>query len=432
MTRMSPSSKRIPAFRAESAMRFERSSPRRISGNRGMRNSRKPEATAEVSFEEEADSEGLAMSAEEESYASRGKLSPVEKCPVKKERAGRLLQASAPPAITLPNRSVRSAVRFVIFFLVLRFIRLLVFWTFLLLLLLLLLFLLQLLLFQAVFVLHLLELPLLFLLGLLLLAVVRSFLLSSLLFLLLLLDPLPLLILSLTEPFLILLNFLLLLDLLLLDPLPLLVLFLTELLGFLLMLLFELRVHISRRIARVVWPHRRRTVVVDSRIAGIRGRIARLVARFVDVLIRRRRTVLHNGRVCRFHLRLTDVAWSSRSIARIVLHGAGPVGRNVLRRARFCRWGDFHRDWSNLGVLALLLPYFGNRDGPAAVRSDGFLLLFEASWRWRRRRLRYHAAALKHRGGTNPGRGAGAEDSLFRRRPDRRCRGRHRSVGNIP
>src|SRR6266705_3118250 len=254
--------------------------------------------------------------------------------------------------MTLSNRSVRSAVRFVVFFLVLRFIRLLVFWTFLLLLLLLLLllFLLQLLLFLAVFVLQ----------------------------------------------------------------------------------LIELRVHISRRIARIVWPHRRRTVVVDSRIAGIRGRIARLVARFVDVLIRRRRTVLHNGRVCRFHLRLSDVAWSSRSIARIVLHVAGPVGRNVLRRARFCRWGDFHRDWSNLGVLALLLPYFGNRDGPAAVRSDGFLLLFEASWRWGRRRLRYHAAALKRRGGTNPGRGAGAEDSLFRRRPDRRCRGRNRSVCNIP
>src|SRR6266700_1877370 len=282
--------------------------------------------------------------------------------------------------MTLPNRSVRSAVRFV---------RLLVFWTFLLFLLLLL-FLLQLLLFLAVFVLQLIELPLLFLLDLLLLlillalhlfqllllslldlllvAVVRSFLLSSLLFLLLLPDPLPLLILPLAEPFLILLNFLLLLDLLLLDPLPFLVLFLAELLSFLLMLLFELRVHIAGRIARIVWPHRRRTVVVDSRIAGIRGRIARLVARFVDVLIRRRRTVLHNGRVCRFHLRLSGVAWSSRSIARIVLHVAGPVGRNVLRRARFCRWGDFHRDWSNLGVLALLLPYFGNRDGPAAVR----------------------------------------------------------------
>src|SRR6266487_2913555 len=66
MTRMSPSLKRIPAFRAEPAMRFERLSPRRISGNRGMRNSRKPEAAAEVSFEEEADSEGLAMSAEKE------------------------------------------------------------------------------------------------------------------------------------------------------------------------------------------------------------------------------------------------------------------------------------------------------------------------------------------------------------------------------
>src|SRR6266852_4719635 len=66
MTRMSPASKRIPAFRAEPARRFERSSPRRISGNREMRNSRKPEAAAEVSFEEEADSEGLAMSAEKE------------------------------------------------------------------------------------------------------------------------------------------------------------------------------------------------------------------------------------------------------------------------------------------------------------------------------------------------------------------------------
>src|SRR6266487_607407 len=237
--------------------------------------------------------------------------------PRETERAGRLLQASAPPAITLPDRSVRSAVRFVVFFLVLRFIRLLVFRTFLLLLLLLLLFLLQLLLFLIVFVLHLLELPLLFLLDLLLLLV----LLALHLFQLLLLS---------------------LLDLLL--------------------------------------------------VAVVRS----------------------------FHLRLSGVAWSSRSIARIVLHVAGPVGRNVLRRARFCRWGVFHRDWSNLGVLALLLPYFGNRDGPAAVRSDGFLLLFEASWRWGRRRLRYHAAALKHRRGTNPGRGAGAEDSLFRRRPDGR------------
>src|SRR6266571_2452818 len=369
--------------------------------------------------------------------------------PRETERAGRLLQASAPPAITLPDRSVRSAVRFVVFFLVLRFIRLLVFRTFLLLLLLLLLFLLQLLLFLIVFVLHLLELPLLFLLDLLLLlillalhlfqllllslldlllvAVVRSFLLSSLLFLLLLPDPLPLLILPLAEPFLILLNFLLLLDLLLLDPLPFLVLFLAELLGFLLMLLFELRVHISRRIARIVWPHRRRTVVVDSRIAGVRGRIARLVARFVDVLIRRRRIVLHNRRVCRFHLRLTDVAWSSRSIARIVLHVAGPVGRKVLRGARFCRRGDFHRNWRGLHALALLLAHFRNRDGPAAIGFDELLLLLETSRRRRRRCLRYDAAALKHRGGTNPGRGAGAEDGLLRWR--RHGRGSNRNWG---
>src|SRR6266568_1575152 len=306
--------------------------------------------------------------------------------------------------MTLSNRSVRSAVRFVVFFLVLRFIRLLVFWTFLLLLLLLLLllFLLQLLLFLAVFVLQLIELPLLFLLDLLLLlillalhlfqllllslldlllvAVVRSFLLSSLLFLLLLPDPLPLLILSLAEPFLILLNFLLLLDLLLLDPLPFLVLFLAELLGFLLMLLFELRVHISRRIARIVWPHRRRAVVVDSRIAGIRG----------------------------------------------------PIGRNVLRLGRFCRRGDFHRNWCDLHALSLLLAYFRNRDGPAAIGSDGFLLLFEASWRWGRRRLGYHGAVLQHLGRPNSGRRAGAENSLFRRRPDGRCRGRNRGVGNIP
>src|SRR6266568_156427 len=70
---MSPSSKRIPAFRAESAIRLGRSSPRRISGNRGMRNSRKPEAGDEVSFEEEADSEGLAMSAEKEILREPGK-----------------------------------------------------------------------------------------------------------------------------------------------------------------------------------------------------------------------------------------------------------------------------------------------------------------------------------------------------------------------
>src|SRR6266704_1138507 len=354
--------------------------------------------------------------------------------------------------MTLPNRSIRSAVRFVVFFLVLRFIRLLVFWT-ILLFLLLLLFLLQLLLFLAVFVLQLIELPLLFLLDLLLLlillalhlfqllllslldlllvAVVRSFLLSSLLVLLLLPDPLPLLILSLAEPFLILLNFLLLLDLLLLDPLPFLVLFLAELLGFLLMLLFELRVHISRRIARIVWPHRRRAVVVDSRIAGIRGRIARLVARFVDVLIRRRRIVLHNGRVCRFHLRLTDVAWSSRSIARIVLHVAGPVGRNVLRRARFCRWGDFHRDWSNLGVLALLLAHFRNRDRPAAIGLDELLLLLETSRRRRWRCLRHDATALEYCGGPNPGRGAGAEDGLLRRRGHGRGSNRNWGVDNF-
>src|SRR5216684_1308919 len=70
---MSSSSKRIPAFRAESAIRFERSSPRRISGNRGMRNSRKPEAGDEVSFEEEADLEGLAMGAEKEILREPGK-----------------------------------------------------------------------------------------------------------------------------------------------------------------------------------------------------------------------------------------------------------------------------------------------------------------------------------------------------------------------
>src|SRR6266568_896857 len=284
--------------------------------------------------------------------------------------------------MTLSNRSVRSAVRFVVFFLVLRFIRLLVFWT----------------------------------------------------FLLLLPDPLPLLILPLAEPFLILLNFLLLLDLLLLDPLPFLVLFLAELLSFLLMLLFELRVHISRRIARIVWPHRRRTVVVDSRIAGVRGRIARLVARFVDVLlIRRRRIVLHNGRVCRFHLRLSGVARRSGPVRPIVVrHVAGPIGRNVLRLGRFCRRGDFHRNWCDLHALSLLLAYFRNRDGPAAIGSDGFLLLFEASWRWGRRRLGYHGAVLQHLGRPNSGRRAGAENSLFRRRPDGRCRGRNRSVGNIP
>src|SRR6266581_1942361 len=73
MTRMSPSSKRIPAFRAESAIRLGRSSPRRISGNRGMRNSRKPEAAAEVSFEEEADLKGLAMGAEKEILREPGK-----------------------------------------------------------------------------------------------------------------------------------------------------------------------------------------------------------------------------------------------------------------------------------------------------------------------------------------------------------------------
>src|SRR6266700_1944543 len=73
MTRMSPSLKRIPAFRAEPAMRFERSSPRRISGNRGRRDRRKPEEAAEVSFEEEADLKGLAMGAEKEILREPGK-----------------------------------------------------------------------------------------------------------------------------------------------------------------------------------------------------------------------------------------------------------------------------------------------------------------------------------------------------------------------
>src|SRR6266704_1090698 len=211
----------------------------------------------------------------------------------------------------------------------------------------------------------------------------------------------------------------------------LLLLFLLQLLLFL--IVFVLRVHISRRIARIVWPHRRRAVVVDSRIAGIRGRIARLVAGFVDVLIRRRRIVLHNGRVCRFHLRLSGVARRSGPVRPIVVrHVAGPIGRNVLRLGRFCRRGDFHRNWCDLHALSLLLAYFRNRDGPAAIGSDGFLLLFEASWRWGRRRLGYHGAVLQHLGRPNSGRRAGAENSLFRRRPDGRCRGRNRSVGNIP
>src|SRR6266851_5291082 len=90
MTRMSPSSKRIPAFRAEPAMRFERSSPRRISGNRGMRNSRKPEAAAEVSFEEEADSEGLAMSAEKEILREPGKAFTCREVSREKRTGGAL------------------------------------------------------------------------------------------------------------------------------------------------------------------------------------------------------------------------------------------------------------------------------------------------------------------------------------------------------
>src|SRR5260370_174274 len=90
MTRMSPSSKRIPAFRAEPAMLFERSSPRRISGNRGMRSSRKPEAAAEVSFEEEADSEGLAMSAEKEILREPGKAFTCREVSREKRTGGAL------------------------------------------------------------------------------------------------------------------------------------------------------------------------------------------------------------------------------------------------------------------------------------------------------------------------------------------------------
>src|SRR6266702_1256524 len=103
MTRMSPSSKHIPAFRAEPAMRLERSSPRRISGNRGMRNSRKPEAGDEVSFEEEADLEGLDMSAEKEYYASRGKLSPVENCPARNRTGGAPAPSKCPARDNSPG-----------------------------------------------------------------------------------------------------------------------------------------------------------------------------------------------------------------------------------------------------------------------------------------------------------------------------------------
>src|SRR6266568_8566203 len=89
---MSPSSKRIPAFRAESAIRLGRSSPRRISVNRGMRNSRKPEAGDEVSFEEEADLKGLAMGAEKEILREPGKAFTCRELSRKKRTGG----ASAP------------------------------------------------------------------------------------------------------------------------------------------------------------------------------------------------------------------------------------------------------------------------------------------------------------------------------------------------
>src|SRR5260370_16912206 len=84
-------------------MRFERSSPRRISGNRGMRNSRKPEAAAEVSFEEEADSEGLAMSAEKEILREPGKAFTCREVPREKRTGGAPAPSKSPPPDNSPE-----------------------------------------------------------------------------------------------------------------------------------------------------------------------------------------------------------------------------------------------------------------------------------------------------------------------------------------
>ena len=142
---------------------------------------------------------------------------------------------------------------------------------------------------------------------------------------------------------------------------------------------------------------------------------------------------MHNGRVCRFHLRLSGVARRSGPVRPIVVrHVAGPIGRNVLRLGRFCRRGDFHRNWRGLHALALLLAHFRNRDGPAAIGLDELLLLLETSRRRRWRCLRHDATALEYCGGPNPGRRAGTEDGLLRRRGHGRHSNRNWGVDNFP
>src|SRR5260370_11235639 len=84
-------------------MRFERSSPGRISGNRGMRNSRKPEAADEVSFEEEADSEGLAMSAEKEILREPRKAFTCREVPREKRTGGAPAPSKCPARDNSPE-----------------------------------------------------------------------------------------------------------------------------------------------------------------------------------------------------------------------------------------------------------------------------------------------------------------------------------------
>src|SRR5229473_1013846 len=173
----------------------------------------------------------------------------------------------------------------------------------------------------------------------------------------------------------VLLQLLALLNLLLLDSLTFLVLFRPHILELLLVLLLELWVDV----AGIVRSRRRRTIVVNPRIARIRRSIPRPVG-----LVRRVRVVWRAWAVC--------VVPSRRAIW-VALRHVCPSRRRVLRRSLPDRWRHLDVGMSIHGAFRLSLTHFRDCRRSASVGLHDLLLLGERHRSGRRSRLRHNRTA---------------------------------------
>src|SRR5438309_2259347 len=209
----------------------------------------------------------------------------------------------------------------------------------------------------------------------------------------------------------VLLNLLLLLDLLLLDSLAFLILPLTELLELLLVSLFHLRVDVVRP-AVVIWPRRRRAIIVSPRIARpaeINWSVATVASGISRVgwrihgLVRRipRNGIVHRGRAIVVVSIVSIIARVAPDIARIILRVGRvirrvvrrTIGLNASRRAWLDRRGDPYVGTRLLIVLDPCSTHLRNSRWHATIGLNDLLLLRKGNRRWRRSSPRYNRAA---------------------------------------